>query len=206
MLRLRLADLAARRGDHALAREGFEAAVAAVKTGGWGPDEAIILAACARFEVAAGNAARARELYASSAARLRGISRSSPIWQHLSTIVDSAGAMVALGDGELTLARERAAAAHTTAVAAADMPLIASVALVAAELALALGDQARAAELLSAAAVVRGAEDPTAMDVRSLSERLRLALGDETFAESQAEGAERSRSAALALLDSSLAG
>jgi hypothetical protein len=54
--------------------------------------------------------------------------------------------------------------------------------------------------------VVRGADDPTAMEVRSLSERLRLALGDVTFAESQAQGAELSRAAALALLDSSLTG
>ena len=206
MLRLQLADLASRRGDPALAREGFEAAVAAVQTSGWGPDQAIILAASARFEVAAGNTARARDLHASAAARLRGISRNSPVWHHLSTIVDSAGAMVALADRDLTLARERAAAAHKTAIAAADMPLIASVALVAAELALAFGDQARAAELLTAAAVVRGADDPTAMDVRSLSERLRLALGDVTFAESQAQGAELSRPAALALLDASLTG
>jgi hypothetical protein len=42
--------------------------------------------------------------------------------------------------------------------------------------------------------------------VRSLSERLRLALGDVTFAESQAQGAELSRAAALALLDSALTG
>jgi hypothetical protein len=206
MLRLQLADLATRRGDPALAREGFESALAAVHTSGWGPDEAIILAACARFEVAAGNTARARDLHASAAARLQGISHSSPIWQHLSTIVHSAGAMVALTDGELTLARERTAAAHQTAVAAADMPLIASVALVAAELMLALGDRQKAAGLLAATAVVRGADDPTAMEVRSLGERLRLALGDEAFAESQARGAELSRAAALALLDSSLAG
>jgi predicted ATPase/DNA-binding SARP family transcriptional activator len=174
MLRLQLADLATRRGDPAMAREGFEAALAAVQTGGWGPDEAIILAACARFEVAAGNTTRARDLHAAAAARLRGVSHSSPIWHHLSTIVQSGGAMVALADGDVPLARERAASAHTTAVQAADMPLIASVALVAAELALATGDQARAAQLLAAAAVVRGADDPTAMEVRSLSERLRL--------------------------------
>jgi hypothetical protein len=114
--------------------------------------------------------------------------------------------MVALSDGDLALARERAAAAHQTAVASADMPLIASVAVVAAELALALGDPAAAAGLLAGSAAVRGADDPTAMEVRSLSERLRLALGDETFAESQARRAELSRAAALALLDSSLAG
>ena len=206
MLRLQLADLATRRGDLVVARESFEAAVASVQTSGRGPDEAIILAACARFEVAAGNTARARELHAAAAARLRGVSHSSPIWQYLSTIVDSAGAMVALGDGDLALARERAASAHTTAAQAADMPLIASVALVAAELALAAGDQAGAAGLLAAAAVVRGADDPTAMEVRGLRERLRLALGDETFAESQAQGAELSRAEALALLDSSLTG
>ena len=206
MLRLQLADLATRRGDPVTAREGFEAALAAVQASGWGPDEAIILAACARFEVAAGNTTRARDLHAAAAARLRGVSHSSPIWHHLSTIVNSAGAMVALADGDVALARERAASAHTTAVQAADMPLIASVALVAAELALATGDLARAAQLLAAAAVVRGADDPTAMEVRSLSERLRLALGDVTFAESQAQGAELSRAAALALLDSSLAG
>jgi predicted ATPase/DNA-binding SARP family transcriptional activator/tetratricopeptide (TPR) repeat protein len=206
MLRLQLADLATRRGDSAMAREGFEAALAAVQTSGWGPDEAIILAACARFEVATGNTARARDLYVSAEARLLVVSRSSPIWQHLSTIVHSAGAMIALADGDSPLARERAAAAHKTAVAAADMPLIASVAMVAAEVALALGDLARAAELLAATAVVRGAGDPTAMEVRSLSERLRLALGEETFFESQARGAELSRAAALELLDASLAG
>jgi predicted ATPase/DNA-binding SARP family transcriptional activator/tetratricopeptide (TPR) repeat protein len=206
MLRLQLADLATRRGDPATAREGFEAALAAVQTGGWGPDEAIILAACARFEVATGNTARARDLYVSAEARLRVVSRTSPIWQHLSTIVHSAGAMIALADGDLPLARERAAAAHKSAVAAADMPLIASVSMVAAEVALALGNQAGAAELLAATAVVRGAGDPTAMEVRSLSERLRLALGDERFAESQVQGAELSRAAALALLESSLAG
>jgi predicted ATPase/DNA-binding SARP family transcriptional activator len=206
MLRLQLADLASRRGDPATAREGFEAALAAVQTSGWGPDDAIILAACARFEVAAGDTARAREMHAAAAARLRGVSHSSPIWQHLSTIVHSAGAMVALADGDVALARERAVSAHATAAHAADMPLIASVALVAAELALATGDQARAAELLAAGAVIRGADDPTAMEVRSVSERLRLALGDVTFAESQARGAELSREAALALLGSSLAG
>jgi predicted ATPase/DNA-binding SARP family transcriptional activator/tetratricopeptide (TPR) repeat protein len=206
MLRLQLADLASRRGDPATAREGFEAALGEVQASGWGPDEAIILAACARFEVAAGNTDRARDMHAAAAARLRGVSLSSPIWQHLSTIVHSAGAMVALADGDVALARERAGSAHQTAAAAADMPLIASVALVAAELALAAGDQAGAAGLLAAAAVVRGADDPTAMEVRSLSERLRLALGDVTFAESQAQGAELSRAAALALLDSSLTG
>jgi predicted ATPase/DNA-binding SARP family transcriptional activator len=206
MLRLQLADLATRRGDPDQAREGFDSALAAAQTGGWGHDEAIILAACARFEVAAGNTARAKELHAAAAARLRGVSLSSPIWQHLSTIVHSAGAMVALADGDVALARERTASAHQTAAAAADMPLIASVALVAAELALATGDQAGAARLLAAAAVVRGADDPTAMEVRSLAERLRLALGDVTFAESQARGAELSRAAALALLDSALTG
>src|ERR1700722_9490676 len=117
------------------------------RPGGWGPDEAIILAACARFEVAAGNTTRARDLHAAAAARLRGVSHSSPIWHHLSTIVHSGGTMVALADGDVALARERAASAHTTAVQAADMPLIASVALVAAELALATGDQGRAGPL-----------------------------------------------------------
>jgi hypothetical protein len=206
MLRLQLADLASRRGDPATAREGFEAALAAVQTSGWGPDEAIILAACARFEVAAGNTTRASELHAGAAARLRGVSHNSPIWQHLNTIVHSAGTMVALADGDVALARERAAIAHASAVQSADMPLIASVSLVAAELALATGDQAGAAQLLAAASVVRGADDPTAMEVRSLVERLRLALGDVTFAESQAQGAELSRAAALALLDAALAG
>ena len=206
MLRLQLADLASRRGDPATAREGFEAALGEVQASGWGPDEAIILAACARFEVAAGNTDGARDMHAAAAARLRGVSLSSPIWQHLSTIVHSAGAMVALADGDVALARERAGSAHQTAAAAADMPLIASVALVAAELALATGEPTRAAALLAAAAVVRGADDPTAMEVRGLSERLRLALGDVTFAESQAQGAELSRTAALALLDSALSG
>jgi tetratricopeptide (TPR) repeat protein len=206
MLRLQLADLAMRRGDPATARAGFESALAAAQTSGWRPDEAIILAACARFEATAGNTAAAREAHAAAEARLQGVSRSSPVWHHLNTIVYSTGAMVALADGDPALARERAAVARETAVTAADMPLIASVALVAAEIAAAVGDQPRAAQLLAATAVIRGADDPTATEVRSLSERLRLALGDETFAESQARGAELSRAEALALLDSALTG
>jgi predicted ATPase/DNA-binding SARP family transcriptional activator len=206
MLRLQLADLAMRRGDPATARAGFESALAAAQTSGWRPDEAIILAACARFEATAGNTAAAREAHAAAEARLQGVSRSSPVWHHLNTIVYSTGAMVALADGDPALARERAAVARETSVTAADMPLIASVALVAAEIAAAVGDQPRAAQLLAATAVIRGADDPTATEVRSLSERLRLALGDETFAESQARGAELSRAEALALLDSALTG
>jgi len=206
ILRLQLADLAMRRGDPATARAGFESALAAAQTSGWRPDEAIILAACARFEAVAGNTAAAREAHTAAEARLQGVSRTSPVWHHLNTIVYSTGAMVALADGDPALARERAAVAHEAAVTAADMPLIASVALVAAEIAAAVGDLPGAAELLAATAVIRGADDPTATEVRSLSERLRLALGDELFAESQAQGAELSRTAALALLDSALAG
>jgi len=206
MIRLQLADLAARRGDLMLARESYAAALTAVQADGWGPDEAVILAECARFEVATGSAARAGELHAAALMRLRGLSRNSPMWQHLSAIVYCAGAMIALANGDVPAAAEQAAAARASAIAAADMPLIAAVTLVAAELALARGNGGQAAGLLAAAAVIRGADDPTSLEVRSLSERLRLALGDVSFAERQAQGAELSRATALELLAAALAG
>ena len=205
MIRLQLADLASRRGNLALAKESYDAALAAVRADGWGPDEAVILAQCARFEVVTGNTERAREHHAAAEVRLRALSRNSPLWQHLSSIVRCAGALVALADGDLAEAARQLADAHTTAIAAADMPLIAAVTTVVAELALAGGEDQAAAELLGAATVIRGADDPTALEIRSLSERLRLALGDQAFAESQARGAGLSRADALALLDATLA-
>jgi hypothetical protein len=200
-LRLQLADLVARRGDLAAARANYETALALALADGWGLNEVIVLSSFALFEVTTGNPVRAAELYAAAQSRLGQTEANPQIRQHLSTPVDTAGALVAITAGDLVLAAERAADAYANAVAASDMPLVALAATAGVELALARGNPARAAKLLGAAAAVRGGEDRTSVQVRESVERLRTALGDGEFEACYNRGRALPQASALPYLD-----
>ena len=81
------------------------------------------------------------------------------------------------------------------------MPLVAVAATAGVELALARGNPARAAELLGAAAVVRGSEDPTSVQFRDAAGRLRAVLGDAGFEAAYDCGRALPRASALPFLD-----
>jgi predicted ATPase/DNA-binding SARP family transcriptional activator len=200
-LRLQLADLVARRGDLDRARGNYEAALTLAQADGWGLNEVIVLGSFALFEATAGNADRASQLYAAARSRISEVRASTQLHQHLAPTVDTAGALVAIAAGDLPAAALRAADAYANAVAAADMPLVAVAATAAVELALAQGNPARAAELLGAAAVVRGTEDSTSVQFRGAATRLRAALGDEEFEACYARGRALPRESALPSLD-----
>jgi len=200
-LRLQLADLVARRGDLARARVNYEAALTLAQADGWGLNEVIVLGWFALFEASAGNAVRASQLYTAARSRIGEIRVGVQLLQHLAPVVDTAGALVAIAAGDLATATERAADAYASALAVADMPLLAVAATAAIELALARGNPARGAELLGAVAVIRGTEDSTSVQFLGAARRLRAALGNDEFEACYARGRALPRGSALPFLD-----
>ena len=200
-VQLRLAEIAARRGDLAAAGEFYEAARDAAESGGSPGDAAIVAAALAMFAVMVGNVELARSQNAAARHRLELLSPAHPAREHLAAVVAVSGLMIALEDGDLPLARERAARAYQAAMAAQDMPLLAAVAGGMAYLAHALGESERAAELLGACTPVRGGEDATDLMVTKLASQLRAVLGAEDYARAYDRGQALGRAEALALLD-----
>jgi hypothetical protein len=111
---------------------------------------------------------------------------------------------IAIADRDMKAAREQAARAYLAAVATQDMPVLAQVCGAVAELALALGEPERAAELLGAGAAVRGADDPTDPMTALLAPRLRAALGADSYDRAYRNGKALDRQAAVERLDPSL--
>ena len=91
------------------------------------------------------------------------------------------GVQIAIADEDLPAAREQAARSYRAAVGAKDMPLLAQASGALAELALALGQPERAAEMLGATTVVRGGDDPTDPTLARLAPLLRAALGADRY-------------------------
>ena len=111
------------------------------------------------------------------------------------------GAWLALATGDVPDARRRLATAHPAAVESRDLPITSLVAVAVGALALALGQPLPAAELLGVAARLRGAEDPTALDVLEVRTAARAALGSEAYDEAYASGMALDVDAALARVD-----
>lgn len=201
---MQLADLAARRGDLAQARELYQAALAAADSDpsdASGMEGPAVAAAYALFEATLGNAEAARAPYRTAGQALDALSPTHPARSHLRAAVAAAGLMIALCDGDLPLARERAATVYQAAVAAGDMPLLASVVGALARLAHEAGQPERSARMLGARAAVRGIEDRTELTVTRLEPWLREALGPDAYARAYESGKTLSRDEALALLD-----
>jgi predicted ATPase/DNA-binding SARP family transcriptional activator len=198
---LQLANIAARRGDLAAAREFYQTALAAAESDVSSIDTAVVSAGYAMFEAAMGNVELARSLTTTAE---QGVARLSPAHMarhHLAAVVAASRLMIALADGDLPLARERAATMYREGAASEDMSLLASIAGALAHLAHALGQPERAAEMLGACAAVRGGEDPTDLTVTLLGPRIREAIGPGAYDRAYAAGTARSRAEAFALLD-----
>ena len=177
-VKLKLAEIAARRGDLARARELSAAARAAVASEGSPIDRGITAAWWATLEVTCGDIDAARPLQAEAEAALALFGPAHPARDHLEAMVAATAGQIAIAGADLPAAREQAARSYRAAVAAQDMPLLALSSGLVAELALALGQPERAAELLGARIVVRGIDDPADPAALKLVPRLRAALGD----------------------------
>ena len=200
-VKLRLAEIAARQGNVEQARKLAADARAAVEADGSIIDRGIAAAWSAGFEVAWGNVDAARPAQAEAERFLAQFGPAHPARDHLAAMVAATGARIAIADGDLSAAREQAVRSYREAVSAEDMPLLAQASSAAAELALALGQPQRAAELLGASTAVRGTEDPTDPITAKLAPLLRAALGDDEFARRYAEGKALGRAKAIERLD-----
>ncbi len=200
-VKLKLAEIAARRGDLARARELSAAARAAVESEGSPIDRGITAAWWATLEVTCGDIAAARPLQAEAEATLALFGRAHPARDHLEAMVAATAGQIALADTDLPAARAQAARSYRAAVAAQDMPLLALSSGLVAELALALGQPERAAELLGARTVVRGIEDAADPAAVKLVPRLRAALGADRFERCRAAGQALGRAEAIERLN-----
>jgi len=200
-VQLRLAEIAARRGDLAKARELSAAARALAESGGTPIDRGIAAAWWAAFEVTWGDIDAARPLHAVAERHLARFGPAHPVREHLEAMVAATGARIAIADEDLPRAREQAGRSYHAAVAAQDMPLLALASGTAAEIALALGQPELAAELLGASAAVRGYADPTDPTAVKLAPRLRAALGADRYARCHATGQALGRAEAIERLD-----
>ena len=200
-VQLRLAEIAARQGDLARARELSAAARLSAESAGSPIERGIAAAWWAAFEAQWGDVGAARPHQAAAERYLARFASGHPAREHLQAMVAATGARIAIFDKDLRGAREQAVRAYRAAVGAGDMPLLALVSAVLAELAMALGQPERAAELLGAGAAVRGTRDPTDPTVLRLGPLLRAALGDDGYARVHQAGEALSRAEAIERLD-----
>ena len=200
-MHIRLAQIAARRGDLATAHDCYEAALMAAKSDGSPGDVAIVSGESAMFAITVGNVELARSRNATARQGLKLLSPAHPGRDHMTASVAASDLLIALADADLPLAREHAASAYQAAGATNDMPLLALVAGALACLAHAAGEPGRAAEMLGARVAVRGSEDANDLMLTRLGAQLRAALGPENYARAYDRGKALDRAEALALLD-----
>jgi hypothetical protein len=117
---------------------------------------------------------------------------------HARTSVGSARTALRLARGDLPGADEALRAAYAAALATHEPPVLAPVAVDAAALARAHGRLRESAVLLGVAARLRGAHDRTDPQVRELTRRGQVALGEDGFAAAYAEGWELDVETAMA--------
>ena len=164
-------------------------------------DRGIAAAWWASFEARWGDIDTARPHQAAAERHLAQFGPAHPVREHLEAMVAATGTRIAIADHDLRTAREQAVRAYRAAVGAEDRPLLAQASGTTAELALALGQPERAAELLGAGAVVRGVDDPTDPTALQLVPLLRAWIGDDRYEACYAAGRALARPAAIEHLD-----
>lgn len=196
-LNLRSIDLHVRRGETARAAGMIAANRERVSS----PELGILTDALeAGLWVRIGDLDRARELLDSAEAGLSEHPQFDGGGHNRALISVARGALcIETGDGpgaEAALTR-----AYLAAVDSSDMPILAMVAVAVAGLAALYGRHRDAAALLGTAARLRGAHDRTDLQVRALSARSRIELGDEGFAAAYERGWQLTPPAALLSAD-----
>ncbi|WP_375502466.1 BTAD domain-containing putative transcriptional regulator [uncultured Jatrophihabitans sp.] len=198
----RLADIALRRGDVAAARDYAAQAQACADAGG-GVEALFVAAVIGDLDRRTGREAEGRALHAAGMRRLEQLPREHPMQSHLRAFMLVLSARIAMDDGDLAAAGRAAHEAYTAGLGTKDLPILASTGVLAAELEIAYGRFESAAEVLGAAARLRGADDSTALDIRTATAALRDGLGDAGFEAAYARGRSLDRAAATTRLDTS---
>ncbi|MDO8185531.1 BTAD domain-containing putative transcriptional regulator [Conexibacter sp. JD483] len=160
----------------------------------------------ARISWHLGHADEARELIAAALRTVARVKPGRPERGHLEAGVRASAILIAVDDGDLETARDHLAVAYPAAVGTEDLPIAALVGVAAAAYASRAGDAAAAAEILGAAARLRGAEDRTDPDIARLSAHLRETLGVDAYDAAFSAGRWQGRDAALRRLDPAAVG
>lgn len=196
---MRLADLRMRVGDLDEAERVIDRTF---REGGSSNIPAEIFEAAMRATLAhhRGDEAAAGRLLEGLRESLPDFPREHPMHGHARAIAMVPMAVHDIAVGELGLALDDLTAAYAGSLGTRDMPIVASVGVVTASLHAALGRPVDAAEVLGAAAALRGSPDDTDLDVAELTARLRDELGD-GFTAAYETGRSLDREAALQRLD-----
>ncbi|HEY1540736.1 MAG TPA: BTAD domain-containing putative transcriptional regulator [Solirubrobacteraceae bacterium] len=199
MFQLRLADIRARQGDFEAARA--HAQILLDESEGNGEAMGMALSALSRIAWETGDEAEALALASRAVEALGALNDRRPDRRHARAVVCglAAGIEHACG-GDPEHAAMLLRLAYVDAVASKDMPILASVGVVAACAAHDAGRPVEAAERLAAAAAVRGTDDPTDTQIARITRELRAALGDAGFDAAWERGRGLEREAAIARL------
>jgi tetratricopeptide (TPR) repeat protein len=192
----RLADVYLRDGDAERAREYVLRAQVSAEERGAPWESVFIMAMLGAIEQQVGNGAEARRLQLEASRRAASMPEGHPAHGHLRALLLAVSARLAAGDGDHATAWGNARDALAAAIGTRDMPIVATVGVILAEL-VADDDAEVAAVMLGAAAALRGSDDVTARDIATLTERLRAALGPEHFADCYTRGKALDRDAAV---------
>lgn len=120
---------------------------------------------------------------------------------HEKAMAMASAAGLELDDGRTPEALAYLVDAHAAARNTRDLPVVAMVTVVIAEARLQVGDADGGAELLGAAASLRGADDSGSPDIARVADPLRRALGDDAYAAAYARGLALDREAAFTRID-----
>ena len=191
MFDIRMADVLLRLGRVDEARE--RALRARRRRDSGSDDTAFAQASLARIAWVAGDREGARAELADARERLERRRRILPEQSHGWALVTALSAILAAQSGELEEAERHFANALPLALATTDMPVVSSVGVAAAHIAAARGKPDDAAELLGAAAAIRGGDDFTSPEVAAVRDESRSAAYD--------RGRALSREEALACLE-----
>ena len=199
-LLVRLADIALRRGEPERARVLIGDAADTAERTGSAIEAVFTISMVAEIERQAGDVETARALQQRAMKRVAALPQGHPAMQHSRTIVFVLAARLAFGDGERDRAFELAGEAYQAALATRDLPIMAAVGVVLADIAAQSGANETGARILGASARLRGADDLTSADISRQIKELRQALGEQ-FDEYYAHGKSLDRDAALKQLD-----
>jgi ATP/maltotriose-dependent transcriptional regulator MalT len=156
----------------------------------------LIMADIARL---AGDLDEAGRLCEECVARLARMPSAHPARGHGRALLSAVSAKLDLELGDVAAARAHLADSYRIALTTRDMPVVAATGVAVSRLAREVGRYADAAQILGAAARLRGSEDPTQPDIaRQLRDLRRLSP---TFDQDYAAGRELSGDAARARLD-----
>jgi hypothetical protein len=192
-----LADLRIRQGDVPAARQTAQQAIAITEAGGSLVHRTFTLAVAAVIERLAGDLPAARALQRQVMERLSRLPAGHPVMRHGESMSRAIAAQIDLDTGDIAAAQSGAELAYAAALTTHDMPIIAVIGVVVADLALAVGLDVTAAEVLGAASALRGTPDPTAPDIARLHIALRDRLGDDGMRVAVARGEALDRDAAI---------